>query len=279
MIFNFDAVSCTTSISLEQIASLQKGILDSNGKYEISFDIEQRIGLTFLFCLTTLPLYAECNNKKISITCNSKILDLLYKSDYIDDRITDTDLDIAPLLNKKNIRISSQNDVFQLVSKITKEAPVEMSDELFSLFASKIGEMYNNAIEHSESQYIVGAKYFKNQKNIYCFSCYDFGVGIAQKVINAVPEINDSKAAFEWAMKAGNSTKVNASSNIPRGLGLGLLKDFAKANNGSIRMCCNDVYYEFKNGKDNIVKINSCLAGTLFEMDIIADNNHKYIIR
>lgn len=266
----------SSSISYARFAKIQKDIINSNEHFEINFNIESRIGLTFLFYIATLPLFAECNNKTISITCNTKILDLLYKADYIKDKVTDTNYDIAPLLKNGTMIIETPDDVFQIVSKITKEAPVKMSDDLLAIFASKIGEMYNNAMEHSESEYIIGAKYYKNQKNVYCFSCCDFGIGIPQKVMHSHSEITDSKKAFEWAMKPGNST-VN--SGVPRGLGLGLLKNFAKANNGVIRMCSNDVYYEFKNGKDNIKQIDTSFSGTLFEMDIVADNNHKYIIK
>lgn len=276
MRIDFTEPMYSSSISYGRLAELQNKIIKADEKCEINFDIKSRIGLTFIFYIATLPLFAECNNKSISITCNTKILDLLYKCEFIKERITDTNYDVAPLLRDNTVLIETSDDVVQIVSKITKEAPVKMSEDLLAIFASKIGEMYNNAMEHSESEYIIGAKYYKNQKNVYCFSCCDFGIGIPQKVMHSHSEITDSKKAFEWAMKPGNST-VN--SGVPRGLGLGLLKNFAKANNGVIRMCSNDVYYEFKNGQDYIKQIDNTLSGTLFEMDIIADNEHKYILK
>lgn len=262
--------------SYELFSEIQETIIASKDPCELCFNVQKRIGLTFLFYISVLPLFAESNNKSLSITCNKKILDLLYKSDYIDEKITSTDYDIAPLLKKNIVQVHKSEDVLKLVSKITKEAPIKMSEDLQEILASKIGEMYINAMEHSESDYVIGAKYYKNQKDTYCFVCCDFGIGIPTKVMQTNTDIVNSQKAFEWAMKPGNST---VKSDIPRGLGLGLLKDFAQANNGVIRMVSNDMYYRFQNGENRYKQLKHSLQGTLFEMDIIADNKHKYIIK
>ena len=138
----------------------------------------------------------------------------------------------------------------------------------------KQDEMYNNAIEHSEG-IVLGTKYFKLQKNIYNFSCYDTGVGIPQKVISTINNIESNREAFEWAMTDGNSTIAG----VPRGLGLGLLKSFVQANDGRIRVCSGNILYEYsrKKGK-NIIELNNQFYGTLFEMDIISDNDYEYVL-
>ena len=88
-------------------------------------------------------------------------------------------------------------------------------------------------------------------------------------------------AAFKWAMKRGHST-ANRSGymQVPRGLGLGLLQNFAKTNNGAIRICSGSVLYTYNPQKgDRYYGLQHEFKGTLFEMDIIADNHHRYILK
>lgn len=141
--------------------------------------------------------------------------------------------------------------------------------------------MYNNSLEHSGGQYVIGGKYFKNQKNTYCFSCYDTGIGIPEKVKNSLDHDISQIEAFKWAMKRGNSTaNKERGSLIPRGLGLDLLRGFAKANDGTIRICSGNVLYKYNPRKGiKYYKLNHKFEGTLFEMDIIADNAHRYVLK
>lgn len=184
--------------------------------------------------------------------------------------------DYAPVFMKCANQIIKDFDVFRTVTEITRNAPIRMNQKLSAIFISKVGEMFNNALEHSDGT-VLGAKYFKFQKNTYCFSCCDTGVGIPNKVMASNEDITDSVEAFKWAMKDGNST---AFGGVPRGLGLGLLKNFAKANAGTIRICSGNVLYIYnQNQIEKYQRLKYAFQGTLFEMDIIADNDHEYIIR
>lgn len=252
---------------------------------EIVVDVNGRVGLTFLFFLSTLPFIGQKYGKTLIIRCNQRLISLLKKVGFIDKLSNDIELisnetDITPFLKSNTKIIKTPENIFSLVTAITKEAPVEMSDELSALFISKVGEMFNNATEHSLADYVIGAKYFRNQKNTYCFSCYDTGVGIPQKVIDAVDSSFTHKEAFGWAIQKGNSTANRNEKIIPRGLGLDLLHSFAKANDGAIRICSGRVLYIYnKKSVETYHELEVPFEGTLYEMDIIADNNHKYILR
>ena len=264
--------------SYNRFAKIQHEIVTcSDDEIILNIDIQNRFGYTFLFLFCTLPYLSEKYNKKIEIYCNEKTYKLLVKLNYLKRNIEfSSTLNICPLLQENIMLIKKKEDIFNLVTEITYEAPVAMSEQLSSIFISMAGEMYNNASEHSGGD-VLGAKYFKNQKNTYCFTCYDTGIGIPYKVLNSVHEIHTQLEAFAWAMICGNST-VN--SNIPRGVGLSLLQSFAKANEGTIRICSNKILYVYN--KRNGIKyyeLDSEFYGTLFEMDIIADNNKEYIIR
>ncbi|WOC31651.1 MULTISPECIES: ATP-binding protein [Caproicibacterium] len=238
----------STKPSYDRFAKLQQEILTSpEHEIELHIDIEKRLGLSFLFCISTLPTLAECHGKTVHIICNNRSQLLFYKSGYIPNLNGIQDhVDIAPYLQKNSRIIKGVKDIYTLVKEITMDAPVEMSDDLAALFTSKVGEMYNNSLEHSEGKWVIGGKFFKNQKYKYCFACYDTGIGIPQKIIQNVDTNLTEIQAFKWAMKRGNSTaNKGKGSLIPRGLGLDLLQGFAKANEGAIRICSNKVFYTY----------------------------------
>ena len=93
--------------------------------------------------------------------------------------------------------------------------------------------------------------------------------------MNYIPEIKDSVNALKWAMEKGNST---ANSNgFPRGLGLDLLRSFVKANQGSLRLCTGNVLYTYSDSKgEQFHLLDNGFYGTLFEIDIISDNERYY---
>ncbi len=252
---------------------------------ELTFNVDGRVGLSFLFFLSTLPFIGEKYNKTLIIRCNQRFLSLLKKVGFIDNlseymELIPNETNITPHLKSSAKVITTPESIFSLVTAITKEAPVVMSDELSALFISKVGEMFNNATEHSLAEYVVGAKYFRNQKYTYSFSCYDTGIGIPRKVIDAVDNAFTHKEAFMWAIKRGNSTANRNETKIPRGLGLDLLHSFAKANDGAIRICSGKILYTYnKNNGAKYHELEVPFEGTLYEMDIIADNNHKYILK
>ncbi|MDR1700471.1 MAG: ATP-binding protein [Lachnoclostridium sp.] len=274
----------TCEPSYDRIAKVYKEIANCNEHaIELIVNVEKRLGLSFLFYISTFPYLAKSRGKNIVIMCNAKSIDLFRKFGSLSfkDEIKPYETDIAPLLMSKAKIINDPQDIFDLVTEITKNAPVKMDDHLAEIFISRVGEIYNNSLEHSEADYVIGAKYFRNQKSIYCFSCYDTGVGIPQKVINTIAKRLSQKEAFLWALKRGNSTANQAMAlPIPRGLGLDLLHSFAKANKGTIRICSGNIFYLYntKNGS-RIVELKHSFPGTLYEMDIITDNERKYIIK
>lgn len=264
------------SPSFERFSKLQRDIKESEeDDILLILNIEKRLGLTFVFLFSTIPYLAKEYNKNIAIYMNEKTFILFKKIGFFKKEDYKKEHDYTNSIISGSNVIVADTDVFKTVTEITEEAPVKMSSELSSLFISKAGEMYNNAIEHSGGK-VFGAKYFKYQKNTYCFACYDTGVGIPQKVMSVVSSISSQTEAFKWAMKRGNSTVL---SGIPRGLGLDLLNGFAQANEGRIRICSGKVLYLYSN-KDGvkITELNNEFKGTLFEMDIVADNSHRYIL-
>ncbi len=239
--------------------------------------IENRLGYSFLFLFACLPHFAETYNKNIRFFLNFKNFSLFKKLGLIDQHVEfNPHCDYSPILKDNAGLITESSHIFKTVTEIPNEAPVKMNSKLAAIFISRAGEMYNNALEHSHGK-VFGAKYFRNQKSTYCFSCYDTGIGIPNSVLIAKKEICNELDAFKWAMIDGNSSVNNG--QIPRGIGLGLLKSFVRANEGVIRICSGKIFYIYKSETERFYELNSDFHGTLFEMDIIADNNREYILK
>jgi hypothetical protein len=177
-------------------------------------------------------------------------------------------------------KIRDKGDIIRLVTQITTQAPVELDDRVADILVGKIGEMFINAFDHSQAKNIIGGKYFKHQQR-FCFTCYDDGIGIVNNVKSFFDELGhetpDDVEALRWAMKNGNTTKM-LDSKVARGIGLSVLQGFVKANDGAMRICSGRALYILNRSGEHYYGIYEEFHGTLFEMDIITDNKHRYIL-
>lgn len=262
---------CKGKVAFDRIARLQNYILDCEHE-DIIIRIHSpgRVGLTFVFLLASLHLLAKGNNKKLQLYLNKKIYSRFHQ------------MISGGEINDPGFHwIRNKNDIIKLVTKITNQAPVELDDRVSEILVSKIGEMFINAQDHASANNIVGGKYFKHAQR-FCFTCYDDGVGLSNNVkrffANIGQEMPDDIAALRWAMKDGNTTKM-LDSDIPRGVGLTTLLNFAKSNDGAVRICSGHALYIFNTSGEHYYKLENEFKGTLFEMDIITDNKHCYILQ
>ena len=282
-IIEFSEPLCKGATAFDRIAFLQEKIRESDDS-EIVIHMENggRTGLTFVFLIGCLPLYAEKFNKKLRILVTPKIYRLLSRINVIDYYQPPTLASDSYSIDQNNLlkqpafkKIQTATDIIAFVNTIQMEAPIQLTEEAQELLTSRIGEVYMNALEHSSANIVIGGKYFKFQKNKYCFSCYDDGIGIPMKVNgffkdNGVNMISD-KEAIEWALQKGHSTSEN--DVIPRGVGLDLLRSFAKSNKAAIRICSGSALYSLtSSGKEGYLSLNHSFDGTLFEMDLFSDS-------
>lgn len=263
---------CKGRLAFDRIAMLQNYIIDcADDNVIIKVRSNGRVGLTFVFMLATLQLIAKKCNKRLKLYLNPKF-HMLYRRVRLG-----SEEDAGAGLHW----IRNENDIFQLVTKIPSQAPVELDDEVADILVSKIGEMFINAFDHAKATDIVGGNNFKHQQR-FCFTCYDDGIGLTTSVKNFFHSIGQNIPsdidALRWAMKNGNTTKM-LDSGIPRGLGLTTLLNFAKANDGAVRICSGHALYIFNTSGEHYYTLENNFIGTLFEMDIIADNSHKYVLQ
>jgi hypothetical protein len=112
---------------------------------------------------------------------------------------------------------------------------VHVSEGLAAAIQGHVWEIYTNSFEHSGSR--IGAmscgQWYPKQRRLgLCIA--DFGVGIPHKVGTYLkrPRMRN-REALRWALESGNSTSRDVRKS--RGLGLNLLKEFIRVNDGNSR--------------------------------------------
>ncbi len=151
------------------------------------------------------------------------------------------------------------------------EVPL-MSDGLRKEFKKSIGELFSNAVLHSETKlgvYSCGQFYPKKEK-IY-FSVVDLGIGMRQKINNFNSLQLTAVQAIDWALTPGNTTK-----NSTGGLGLKLLAKFIDLNGGSLQIVSDAAYW----GRKNKINLSSALEdpfpGTVVVIEINTGDSASY---
>ncbi|MBI3015515.1 MAG: sensor histidine kinase [Candidatus Tectomicrobia bacterium] len=128
-------------------------------------------------------------------------------------------------------------------------------------------EVIGNVFHHSGS--LIGAvvcgQIYPNDNEIQ-ITFLDRGVGVACKVRSWLDSIEDDKKAIDWALKRGTSTLATGTQS--RGLGLYLLREFIKANEGQFRVYANGAFLEEASGRRTYRTLNPPLGGTLVDLRI-----------
>jgi signal transduction histidine kinase len=151
---------------------------------------------------------------------------------------------------------------------------VNISPLLRDAISSKVYEIYRNAFDHGLSP--VGTfscgQYYPNLNELR-LTMVDFGIGIPSEVRRYLKSPNlCAKDALKWAFKEGNTTKPSADHG--RGLGLGILKEFIKANNGILEIYSNDGYVKITKNSEEFNNIDYYFGGTVFNITIICDETY-----
>jgi len=122
---------------------------------------------------------------------------------------------------------------------------VHVSDRLRDAIAGRMWEIYNNAFEHSGTAIGVFScgQHFPSTNELV-LSVVDFGQGIPAKIrtfVGSDPRAQDLTAAacLRWAFTRGKSTSTGG---VARGLGLDLLKEFVRLNQGKLEVYSNEGY-------------------------------------
>jgi hypothetical protein len=156
---------------------------------------------------------------------------------------------------------------------------VQVSDRLRDAIAGRMWEIYSNAFEHSGTEvgvFSCGQHYWR--QNDLILSAVDFGRGIPsnvrsflrQHVDEALVSKLSGAACLKWAFERGNST---CTGGVARGLGLDLLKEFVRLNQGKLEIYSNDGYAIVDKDGERFENRDLAFEGTVVHITLRCDEN------
>ena len=137
-------------------------------------------------------------------------------------------------------------------------------------------EIFNNVIDHANSNNIYVCGQLFPKKSRLCFTIVDLGNTIQHNVSRYLSEKNIPipQNTLEWAIQRGNSTKKN----VPGGLGFSILIDFLRKNSGGFTIISGNEVYELCNRKERFKKIDVSFPGTIVTITINLDDKQLYFL-
>jgi hypothetical protein len=170
------------------------------------------------------------------------------------------------LLNKNAI-------VDYLKTKWLGRGWINVSPLLADNIAGNLVEIYLNAFEHSKSKngvFTCGQRYPELEQ--LTISVVDFGVGIPQNVRDFLTRNEPgskikSDFALKWAFQSGTTTV----DGMGRGIGLDLLKQFVKTNNGSLILFSHDAYVIVDKNSERYLSHECNFHGTIMHITLQCD--------
>ena len=155
---------------------------------------------------------------------------------------------------------------------------VHVSPRLCDAIAGKLWEIYANSFEHAHSKVGVFTcgQHFR-VKNELVLTVVDFGVGIPFNVKNFLNQDPRAKnlptdACLKWACESGNTTTTG----VPRGLGLSLLQEFVKVNNGKLELYSSDGYVKMSSAGEYYGVNSTSFSGTILHLTLICDEKYYH---
>lgn len=168
----------------------------------------------------------------------------------------------------------NQNAIVQYLKQIwLGRGWVNVSPALANGIAGQMWEIYTNAFEHSQTPIGVFScgQHFPNIGELI-LAVADFGVGIPSNVRfhYDTPDIRGGDA-MRWAFARGNSTSRRC--NFSRGVGLDLLREFIRLNQGHLEIYSHDGYARVDSQGESYENLPLFFEGTLVIVRLVCDDS------
>ena len=166
--------------------------------------------------------------------------------------------------------INQQNDFKKYIESelINKQRFPKHTETAGKKIMESIYEIYANAISHGECAMVhsCGECLSGNASSSLDMTIVNCGVTIYDKVNQymrnrKLPELNSCDCII-WALEEGNTTK-----NIPGGLGLSLIKEFIRLNEGALQIVSANALFEYRNDKVVMHTLENNFPGTIVNME------------
>jgi len=152
---------------------------------------------------------------------------------------------------------------------------VNVSAALRNAIVGTVWEIFENAFEHGISPigvFCCGQHY--PQLHLLKLCVLDFGVGIPSSVRwFKKKEAVSAAGAIKWAFMPGTTTKPNG---MGRGMGLDLLKEFVKLNQGELEIYSHEGYALIKDAREKYLDRFTFFEGTIVNITFKCDEAYYH---
>lgn len=146
-----------------------------------------------------------------------------------------------------------------------------------------IFEIFENARTHGKCEliYTCGQYYPNKNPPRIDTTIVDLGFTIKKNVNDFLihrreKPFNLGYNAIQWAIQKGNTTKTGS---ISGGLGLDLVLEFLKLNNGKIQIVSSDGYWEFRKGDFIKGPFTLGFPGTIVNIEVNINDTYHYRLK
>lgn len=263
--------------SIIRLVDLQNLCINcSEENVELIFESCSFIHASLMVIIGTLPKIGQLLGKNITLNFyNSPILRYMQNSGLA----RYYNKDAQPNENAIPFRhIEDLVNAADQIDMILYKAPVVLNPDAADILSSRLYEVFSNSFEHSLSEldtFCCG--HWMPKKRYLTFSIYDAGIGIPQNIRKYLDKKVSDVDCLRLALTDGFSTAENQV-GFTRGLGLSDLKSFVELNSGKMKLCSGNGCYILDGDDERFYSLNTSICGTLFTMNIVADNDHIYIV-
>lgn len=152
----------------------------------------------------------------------------------------------------------------------------QMSSGLIKKFRESVFEIFSNSVIHSQTKLgIFSCGQYFPKRNRLDFSVVDLGIGIRQNIKQSIGFDFPAEQAIAWATQGNNTTKRG---RIPGGLGLKLLSEFIKLNDGRIQIVSDAGYFCLQKDRSFVKRFSQPFPGTAVSIEINTADTHSYLL-
>lgn len=154
----------------------------------------------------------------------------------------------------------------------------EMTLALQRKFRESMSEIFENAMEHSNTQlgiFACGQYYLRHQR--LDFSVVDRGIGMRARILESTGADLPDERAIAWAMEVGNTTR-HPRDGKPGGLGLKFIRRFIRLNQGSIQIVSCSGYCRFQGEVVESRRLATPFPGTIVNIEINTADKQSYCL-
>lgn len=170
----------------------------------------------------------------------------------------------------------------KLIKKYLDEELLQKEDfpKLSNLLRKKIGEsifeIFSNAEIHGGCTHVYscGQHYPKKIPPRLDFTIVDMGRTIKRNVSEYLKEPITGVEAIKWAVEEGHTTKQG---NHPGGLGLKVIQEFLRKNNGKMQIVSADGYWQLVRNEISFNSYQNSFPGTLINLEFNLDDTSFYV--